>query len=85
MLNHLQNAKQWRDENGYTGKGGVIVYWGAIVQGWVYDLPEAKEWSPGCIAVSEDGARYLAVGGNGVEGAARWEALAEGVMENVVG
>lgn len=71
-MTNFEKAKQWRAQHGYTGKGGVIVIWGATVQGWVCQLTEPDHWVPGCIAVSEDGECYEAVGGNDGDGARDW-------------
>ena len=71
----FQIAKQWRAKHGYAGRGGVVVIWAEIIQGWVRELPKAKDWVPGCVAVSEDGACYKAVGGNDSDGAEYWRAM----------
>lgn len=68
-------AKKWRIENGYKNKGGVIVFFNSIVNGWVNELRDPKSWQPGCIAVDESGNQWMATGGNAYNGAAVWSKL----------
>jgi len=72
-----QKAQSWRDDNEYNGKGGVIVISGGEAQGWVNELRDPQHWTPGCIAVAEDGSCYEAIGGNDYAGAERWHLRAE--------
>lgn len=71
-MTNFEKAKQWRAEHGYTGRGGVIVFWGDILQSWCRELPTAKDWCPGCVAVLEDGTCFTAIGGNDSDGAQGW-------------
>ena len=68
-------AQKWCENNGYVGKGGVVVLRAGSVWGWVNTLRNSEEWSPGCIAVDEDGAEYKAVGGNSTDGAKLWRKI----------
>jgi hypothetical protein len=65
-------VQRWRHENGYHGKGGVVVVCGDEVQGWVNELRNPEHWRPGCIAVTEGGTCYEALGGNDYDGAKHW-------------
>ena len=68
----LIKAKDWRDNNGYNGKGGVVVICEDQVQGWVNALRDPQHWMPGCIAIAEDGTCYKATGGDDQNGAVFW-------------
>jgi hypothetical protein len=68
-------AKKWRAEQGFTGRGGVIVIFDGIVNSWVNELRDPDHWVPGCIAVDESGNRWMSVGGNERTGAERWRPL----------
>lgn len=68
-------AAQWRQDNGYVDKGGVIIIYRDQVQGWVNELRDPSSWRPGCIAVDSDDNQWLAVGGNEYDGAAEWQAV----------
>lgn len=37
-MNDLETAHVWRAENGYIGRGGVIVIFDGLAQGWVNGL-----------------------------------------------
>lgn len=65
-------AERWRKENGYAGRGGVVVVFKGEVQGWVNELRDPEHWQPGCIAVDESGNTWEAVGGNSYDGAETW-------------
>lgn len=49
-------ARQWRDQHGYSGRGGVVVVYQGEVSGWVDRLRDPGSWQPGCVAVDEGGA-----------------------------
>ena len=70
----MEEAQEWREEYGYTGKGGVVVLWAGEAQGWLCELRAPHRWQPGCVAVDEDGNEWVAVGGNQNSGAERWAA-----------
>ena len=65
-------VQKWRQKHGYTDKGGVVVVFDGIVQGWVNELRDPQHWQPGCIAVDDRGAEYVADGGNSRDGAKTW-------------
>ena len=66
-----QRAKEWRKDNGYIGKCGVVVFFEGELQGWCNELRDPQRWQPGCIAIDEFGLCYEAIGGNVQDGAAR--------------
>lgn len=66
-------ALYWRAQRGYTGRDGVIVFFGGNVQGWVDGLHNPEHWRPGSIAVNELGDSWVATGGNEQNGAKSWE------------
>ncbi|WP_288131772.1 hypothetical protein [Microbulbifer sp.] len=68
-------ALAWREERDYKGKGGVVVVFDGEVQGWVNELRDSWSWRPGCVAVSECGRQWLAVGGDDYHGAENWAEL----------
>lgn len=73
-INELkQRAKQWRKDNGYVDKCGLVVFFGEELQGWVNELRDPQHWQPGCIAIDEFGLCYKTVGGNTRDGATKWE------------
>ncbi len=74
-------AKIWRDEKGYTGRGGVIVIFDGVVNSWVNKLRDSDHWSPGCIAVDESGHQWVSSGGNMQRGAVRWEPISTAESE----
>jgi len=71
-MDDLQTAQTWRARNGYIGRGGVIVVFDCIAQGWVNELRNPETWRPGCIAVDESGNSWIAIGGNDRDGASTW-------------
>lgn len=70
-------AKKWRHENGYIGKGGVVVVFLDVVAGWMNQLRSPEHWMPGCVAVSENAVQYKAVGGDKQNGAKEWQIWTE--------
>ena len=54
-MNLIAVARRWREENGYVGRGGVIVLFEGDVQSWVNALRNPEHWLPGCVAIDEDG------------------------------
>jgi hypothetical protein len=70
-------SRQWRQENGYQGRGGVVVLFDGEVQGWCNHLRDPDHWRPGCIAIDESGQHWEAVGGNHFYGARDWRILEE--------
>ena len=71
-MEDLQTAQEWRACRGYTGRGGVVVVFDGIAQGWVNELRNPEAWRPGCVAVDEIGSSWLAIGGNDQDGASNW-------------
>ncbi|WP_339332233.1 hypothetical protein [Aeromonas caviae] len=51
----IASARVWRADNGYEGKGGVIVFYKGKMQSWVNELRAPGDWVSGCIAVDEYG------------------------------
>ncbi|WP_235993901.1 hypothetical protein [Paraburkholderia solitsugae] len=49
----LEIARRWREQNGYAGRGGVIVLFHGEVQSWVNELRNREQWQPGCVAIDE--------------------------------
>ncbi|HAR46241.1 MAG TPA: hypothetical protein DCS05_08770 [Nitrospiraceae bacterium] len=72
-MTNAERASKWRSDNGYAGRGGVIVIFGGEVNGWVNELREPNHWRPGCIAVDESGREWQTRGGNAADGAVYWE------------
>lgn len=71
-MTHFATAHRWRQENGYVGRGGVVVLYGGEVQSWVDALRNPEHWRPGCIAVDEVGNRWMTVAGTVSDGALMW-------------
>lgn len=65
--------EKYREQNNYTGKGGVIVIFENEVQGWVNELRDPKNWQPGCRAFDESNHEWVATGGNRENGATDWQ------------
>lgn len=68
-----QQAQKWREENGYTGEGVVVVIYDGEIQGWVNELRNPESWRPGCVAIDENGNRWIATCGNDYDGAQIWQ------------
>ena len=65
-------AAKWRAERGYDLKGGVIVCCDGIANGWCCELPNPRDWVPGCVAIDTAGKQWVSVGGNRQGGAELW-------------
>lgn len=74
-MEDLQAAQEWRARSGYAGRGGVVVVFDGIAQGWVNELRDPQAWRPGCVAVDETGCSWRAIGGNDQHGALTWMPL----------
>ena len=72
-MENMDLAKAWRNEKGYSGRGGVIVIFQGVVNSWVNELRDPDHWAPGCIAVDEMGTQWITAGGNSQRGSERWE------------
>lgn len=64
-------VEKYRKDRGYLT--GVVVIFRSKIAGWMDELRNPEHWEPGCIAIDQDGKRYLSVGGNSYEGADKWE------------
>lgn len=73
MNTDVRAAKQWREHNGYDGRGGVVVLYHGEVQGWCNELRNPEHWQPGCVAVDECGGQWVSTGGGAHEGATHWQ------------
>lgn len=71
-MSYAKAAEEWRTTNGYTEKGGVVVFFEGTPQGWVDELRNPEEWQPGSIAVDESDTEWIAHGGDNQNGAASW-------------
>lgn len=71
-LRRVETAQQWRTENGYTGRGGIVVLHDGNPCGWVAELCDPETWEPGCIAVNEDGRTWQSIAGDADDGALMW-------------
>jgi hypothetical protein len=65
-------ARQWREENGYIGRGGVVVVFDGVVNSWVNALRNPKHWKPGSIAVDEAGCSWTTIVGSEQDGSLMW-------------
>lgn len=74
-ISPIKIATQWREQKGYTGKGGVVVLQGDGVSGWMNELRNPEHWSAGCVAVDESGRTWLAAGGDETHGAETWRSV----------
>ncbi|WP_244108037.1 hypothetical protein [Burkholderia diffusa] len=68
---YLDEARRWREQCNYVGKGGVVVLFQGEVQGWVNELRNHEHWQPGCVAVDEQG-HSSTIAGNERDGALMW-------------
>lgn len=74
----LAAAQAWReaqpaDQPHRVLEGVVIVNRSGCVVGWCARLPDPSHWEAGCRVVSLTGEQWLAVGGDNIRGAERWE------------
>lgn len=67
-------------ENGEPKNGGVIVVFQNETQGWVNELRNPESWTPGCVAVEEDGTCHIATGGDAYNGAECWTPINDTVQ-----
>ena len=72
MEDFVEIARTWREEEGYTGRGGVIVIHDGIVNSWVDKLRNPEHWVPGCVAVDEAGKSWVTIAGSDRDGALMW-------------
>ena len=69
---NIKLAQAWREQNGYVGKGGIVVLWDGEVQSWCNELRDPSHWQPGCVAVNEQGLCWKAMLGDPKSGALIW-------------
>ncbi len=65
-------ARRWREQWGYVGRGGVVVLFEGKAQGWVNELRNPDHWQPGCVAFDEQGRSWTTIAGNERDGALMW-------------
>lgn len=53
-------------------KGGLVVFYEGQATGWIRKLERPEGWAPGCIAIDEEGNRWVSYGGNDQDGATQW-------------
>lgn len=68
----LALARSWREKHGYVDRGGVVIVFNGVADGWVYKLRNPHHQQPGCIAVDEHGKTWTAIGGDEHNGALMW-------------
>lgn len=68
----LSLARSWREKHGYVGRGGVVIVFNGVADGWVYKLRNPHHQQPGCIAVDEEGRTWTSIGGTEQGGALMW-------------
>ncbi len=71
-MSNFDVSRQWREDHGYVGRGGVIVLFRGQVQGWVNQLRNPEHWQPGCVAIDETGQSWTAIAGTERNGALMW-------------
>ncbi len=67
-------AREYRREWGKSKAGGFVVFFGREPQGWIDQLRNPEHWRPGCVAIDDEGKRWIAMGGNNYDGASEWVA-----------
>lgn len=45
-MNTIKLAQRWRQKHGYDGRGGVVVVFDGVVQGWVNEIRNPEHWQP---------------------------------------
>lgn len=68
-------ATRWRIDNGYTGRGGVVVVHEGTAQSWCAQLPDPNDWSRGCLAVDELGDKAWIVSGDEDQDFSLWASV----------
>lgn len=71
----VSKASRYREQEGFVGKGGVVVMFNADVCGWCATMPVPEHWRPGCLAIDEAGNQWVSKGGSEQLGAERWTLL----------
>ncbi len=65
-------AKKYRTNENLTG-GFVVFNKNNIICGWALMLDRPEAYEPGCIAIDENGQKFIATGGNDYDGAEFWK------------
>ena len=68
----IEIAHAWLEQTEYAGRKGFVVLYDGEVSGWMSKLHNSRSYRPGCIAVSEAGESWTAIGGNYEAGALMW-------------
>tara|TARA_R110000850_G_scaffold264606_1_gene393758 strand:- start:9228 stop:9677 length:450 start_codon:yes stop_codon:yes gene_type:complete len=68
-------AEIFRKQYDKTHSGGYVIFFRGQAVAWKQQLDHPSGWEPGCIALDKHGKQWVAAGGNGYEGAMRWEAV----------
>ncbi|MFM0068974.1 hypothetical protein [Paraburkholderia aspalathi] len=55
----VEVARRWRDANGYTGRGGVVVLLDGKVQRWLDTLCNPAHLIVSCVAIDEQGRTWI--------------------------
>lgn len=71
-MDAIKTAQEWREQKGYSGRGGIVVLHDGKVSGWQSALRDASHWVPGCIAVAEDGQSWTSIVGTERDGCLMW-------------
>jgi len=71
-INPIQVAHEWREREGYAGRGDVVVVLDGRAAIWMNELRDPQHWEPGCIGSDEAGNTWTATGGDPQNGATRW-------------
>jgi len=52
-------ARRWREANGYSGQGGVVVLSNGKVHRWLETLCNPDQWEVNCVAIDEQGRTWI--------------------------
>lgn len=66
-----ERARQWRQDH-FDLIDGVVIFYDGLLDRWLPDLPAAKDWAAGCVAVTSDNRVYIA---HQVRGQLEWAHL----------
>ncbi|THJ45013.1 hypothetical protein [Aeromonas veronii] len=77
MPSNSQLASEWRQEQGFNGRGGVVIVFQGEVQGWVNELRDPEHWLSGCVAIDEAGQQWQTIAGSENAGAFMWLPLGD--------
>lgn len=68
----LDTERRWRKENGYAGRGGVVVLFNGVVQSWVNKLRNPEHRQPRCVVADEEDHTWTTIAGDERDGALMW-------------